>query len=323
MKVLVSGSSGLVGSALCEFLTQSGHDVYHLVRRKPRNELEIQWSPEKNTIDRNALEGFDAVINLAGESVLGVWTKQKKAAIQESRVDGTKLLAVALASLKNKPKVLINASAIGYYGSRGDEVLTELSLPASSAQLQQRKAPVFLFDPAWGAGFLSEVCRRWEEATSPALESGIRVVQLRTGVVLSEKGGALSKMLPAFKLGIAGPLGNGKQYMSWVTLDDLVGMVNHALVHDEIKGPINAVAPNPVTNGEFTSALKERAFLIPGLGSMTNFIPAPALAIKLGTGEMGNALLLSSTRVEPSRLKATGYKFLHPEIKGALRHVLN
>ncbi len=323
MKVLVSGSTGLVGSELCEFLSQVGHEVHRLVRRKPRNESEIQWDPKKNTIDRNALEGFDAVINLAGENVFGLWSKTKKAAIRDSRVDGTNLLVAALSSLKKKPSVLINASAIGYYGSRGDEVLTEMSLPASSAQLQARKAPVFLFDPAWGGNFLSEVCRLWEEATEPAIDAGIRVVQLRVGIVLSKKGGAISKMLPAFKLGIAGPLGNGKQYMSWVTIDDLVGMVNHVLIHDEIKGPLNAVSPNPVTNGEFTSALKERAFIVPAFGSMTNFLPAPSLAVQLATGEMGNALLLSSTRVEPTRLEATGYKFMHPEIKGALKHVLN
>ncbi len=328
MKVLVSGSTGLVGAELCGFLTQAGHEVFRLVRRKPRHESEIQWDPKKNTIDRDALEGvdgkgFDAVINLAGEGVLGLWSKQKKQAIQESRVGGTGLLSAALASLKNKPKVLINASAIGYYGSRGDEVMTEMSLPASSAQLQKRKAPIFLLDPAWGSNFLSEVCRLWEEATHPAAEAGIRVVQLRTGVVLTPKGGALSKMLPAFKLGIAGPLGNGKQYMSWVTLDDMVGMINHVLVNDAIKGPVNAVAPNPVTNGEFTNALRQRAFMIPALGSVTNFLPAPAFIVRMGTGEMGSALLLSSTRVEPTRLEATGYQFLYPEIEGALKHVLN
>jgi uncharacterized protein (TIGR01777 family) len=297
MRVAVSGSTGLVGSEVVASLTAAGHEVVRLVRRPPApGEKAVRWDPEKGEIDAAGLEGLDAVVHLAGENVgSGRWTAARKAAIRDSRVNGTRLLCDALAGLLRPPKALVSASAIGYYGDRGADVLTEESPP--------------------GAGYLPEVCREWEAASAPAGEKGIRVVTLRIGVALSPKGGALSQMLPPFRAGLGGVIGGGRQFVSWVALDDLVGIVLHALQTGELRGPVNAVAPRPVTSREFTEALGKAL-------SRPTLLPVPAFALRLAMGEMADALLLSSTRVVPRRLEATGYPFRFPELPAALRHLL-
>lgn len=296
MKVLITGSHGLVGSQLISFLTSQGHEVVRLGRNKSAYG-QVLWDPAAGHIDKKALEGFDAVVHLAGDNIAsGRWTRKKKRSIRESRIQGTTLLSETLASLSKPPKVLISASAIGYYGDRGEEVLTEESAP--------------------GAGFLAEVCREWEAATLTAKKRGIRVAELRIGVVLSPKGGALTKMLPPFRMGAGGRLGSGKQYMSWVALDDLIGIIQHVLTHDELDGPINAVAPNPITNNEFTVALGA------SLHRPTIF-PVPGLAINLLLGEMASELLLSSARVQPKKLLSTGYSFRYPHIAPLLKQLVS
>jgi uncharacterized protein (TIGR01777 family) len=302
MKIIVTGSTGLVGSALVRSLLAEGHEVTRMVRgdsqtfRAPGTAA-VRWNPEQGTIDAAELEGHDAAVHLAGEPVAGGrWTDEKKRRILDSRVKSTKLLAETLAGLREKPKVLVSASAIGFYGNRGGEVLHEES--------------------ASGEDFLSEVCREWEKAALPASQAGIRVVHLRIGIVLSPDGGALAQMLTPFKLGIGGRIGSGSQYMSWIALDDVVGIIKHALDDEQVRGPVNTVAPHPATNDEFTKALG-RALNRPAL------LPMPAFALRLALGrEMADALLLGGARVEPARLKATGYRFLYPELEGALRHVL-
>ena len=297
MRVAVSGSTGLVGSQVVASLSAAGHEVVRLVRRPPApGEKAVRWDPEKGEIDAAGLEGLDAVVHLAGENIAsGRWNAARKAAIRDSRVNGTRLLCDALAGLARPPKTLVCASAIGYYGDRGADVLTEESPP--------------------GAGFLPEVCREWEAASAPAARKGIRVVALRIGVVLSPKGGALSRMLPPFRAGLGGVIGGGRQYVSWVALDDLVGIVLHALQSGELRGPVNAVAPRPVTNREFTEALGKAL-------SRPTLLPVPAFALRLAVGEMADALLLASTRVVPRRLEETGYRFRFPELSAALRHLL-
>lgn len=296
MNILVTGSTGLVGSALVPFLTTGGHRVLRLVRGTPRNDDEIAWNPEKGEIDLAKLEGLDAVVHLAGENIAtGRWTAAKKARIHDSRVNGTRLLSEALSKLSRKPRVLVCASAIGFYGDRGDDVMIENSEPGSS--------------------FLCNVCRDWEAATEPARQAGIRVVNLRIGVVLTPRGGALEKMLLPFKLCAGGVVGGGKQFWSWIALDDLVGAIHHAITHDELSGPVNAVSPEPVTNHDFTKTLGRV------LGRPT-VVPMPAFAVRLLLGEMGEELLLASTRVVPSRLQATGYQFRCPTLDGALHHLL-
>jgi uncharacterized protein (TIGR01777 family) len=295
MKILVTGASGLVGSSLVPYMESKGHEVVRLVRSQA-GAGELRWNPEKGIETPAQLEGFDAVVHLAGENVSeGRWTDEKKARIRESRVKGTRTLSEALAGLTRPPKILISASAIGFYGTRGDEVLTEQS--------------------ASGAGFLSEVCREWELATRPAAAKGIRVVSLRFGVILSAEGGALAKMRTPFKLGVGGKVGSGEQYMSWITLDDVIGVIDFALTNDELHGPVNVVAPQPVTNLEFTKALGHAL-------SRPTILPAPVFALRLAFGEMADALLLSSARVEPLRLKEAGYVFQYPELEGALSHLL-
>ncbi len=243
----------------------------------------------------SALEGVDAVVHLAGENIAERWTAAKKARIRDSRVKGTQLLCETLTRLSSPPKVLVSASAIGYYGDRGEETLTDDSPP--------------------GRGFLPEVCRAWEAATEPARQQGLRVVQLRLGVVLSVAGGALAKMLPPFRLGLGGVLGSGRQYMSWIALDDVVGTLQHAVVTDALQGPTNAVAPRAVTNQEFTKTLGKV------LGRPTA-MPLPAFAARLMFGEMADELLLASARVQPTKLLASGYQFRYPELAEALRHLL-
>jgi uncharacterized protein (TIGR01777 family) len=298
MKILVTGATGLVGTALVPKLKAAGHEVYKLVRREPNRAAgEILWNPAQGTIDAESLEGVEAVVHLAGESVSeGRWTDEKKRRIRESRSKGTRLLSETLAGLKQKPRTLVSASATGFYGSRGDEVLTEQS--------------------ASGSDFLSEVCREWELATQPAAQSGIRVANLRFGVILTAEGGALKKMLTPFKLGLGGKVGSGEQYMSWITLDDAVGAILFALENETLRGPVNVVSPQPVTNLDFTKTLGSV------LSRPTIFF-VPKFAARLAFGEVADALLLSSARVEPARLKEAGFQFKHPQLEGALRHILN
>ena len=313
MKIVITGSSGLIGTALIASLTEAGdesgseagHRVTRLVRSRPRTQAgEAHWDPAAGEMDATALEGQDAVVNLAGETIAERWTAAHKARIRDSRIQGTRLLCDAMAHLQKRPStgsglrpaVLVNASAIGFYGDRGAERLTEDSPP--------------------GTGFLAETCREWEAATAAAAQAGVRVVYLRTGVVLSARGGALAKMLPPFRLGLGGRIGSGTQFMSWIALDDLVGIVRHALATPTLAGPVNAVAPNPVTNQEFTTTLGKV------LGRPTPF-PVPAFAMRLAFGQMADELLLGSARVEPQRLAASGYSFRFPDLEAALRHVLH
>ena len=296
MNILVTGASGLIGTALTSSLTASGHEVTRLARGQSNpGEKAVRWDPMAGTIEASALEGIDAVVHLAGENIAERWTAAKKVRIRDSRVKGTQLLCETLARLSSPPKVLVSASAVGYYGDRGEEILTEDSPP--------------------GRGFLAEVSRAWEAATEPARQHGIRVVQLRQGVVLSVAGGALAKMLPAFRLGLGGVLGSGQQYMSWIAIDDAVGAMQHAIVTDTLQGPANAVAPRAVTNQEFTKTLG-RVLRRP------TAIPLPAFAARLMFGEMADELLLASARVQPTKLLASGYQFRYPELENALGHVL-
>lgn len=303
MKILVSGSTGFVGTALVKFLKRQGHNVIRLVRRRENtDEAQIGWDIRRGQLDPASLEGIDAVIHLAGESIAGGrWSEERKRRILESRVKGTRLLAETLANMENPPKTLICASAIGYYGNRGDEILTEVS--------------------GSGRGFLAEVCRQWEAAAQPAASQGIRTVNLRFGMILHPEGGALKAMLWPFRLGLAGNLGNGRQYMSWVALEDVIGAIHHALMHPELRGPVNVVSPSPVTNAEFTRALKQA--LIPAFLPMRYWSPpAPGIAVKGLLGEMGSELLLASQRVQPVRLLETGYAFQFSELKPALDAML-
>ncbi len=296
MKILVSGSRGLVGSSLVPSLIEDGHEVVRLVRSYPQSG-DIMWNPERGEITASDLEGFDAVVHLAGDNIAsGRWTAQKKNAIRSSRIDGTKLLCSTLATLKNKPEVVVSASAIGYYGNRSDEILTESSKP--------------------GDGFLAQVCREWEAATMPAQSAGIRVALMRIGVVLSRDGGALTKMLPPFRAGVGGKLGTGKQYLSWISIDDLCSIILHTIKTRKLQGPVNAVSPHPVTNEEFTAALGET------LRRPTIF-PVPQFAAQLLLGEMADELLLSSTLVKPEKLVSSGYEFSNPQIQQALKCILN
>jgi hypothetical protein len=295
MRVALSGSSGFIGSALVPSLAREGHRVIRLVRALTAGPEQIPWDPETGRLDPAQLEGVDAIVHLAGEPVVGRWTRAKKARIHDSRVRGTRLLAETMSQLAHPPKVLVCASAIGYYGDRGEERLTEES-------------------PA-GAGFLAEVCENWEAAAQAARAKGVRVVSLRIGVVLSPRGGALKMMLPAFRLGVGGRLGDGRQYFSWVALDDVVGAIQHALITDGLAGPVNAVAPTPVTNAEFTRTLG-RVLRRPVV------FPVPTLALRLLFGELADEGLLASARVEPRRLLSSGYRFVAPELEPALRHLL-
>jgi uncharacterized protein (TIGR01777 family) len=296
MKILVTGSSGLIGSALVPFLTMGGHQVTRLVRTQSRaGEMALHWDPDSGVLDPKSLENLDAVVHLAGENIAERWTLAKKTRIRDSRVKGTRLLSDTLARLETPPKVLVCASAIGYYGDRGAEVLTEASPP--------------------GGNFLAGVCRDWEAASKPAQQRGIRVVLSRFGMVLSPAGGALAKMLPPFRMGLGGAVGSGQQYVSWIAINDAIGALHHALVTDTLQGPINTVAPQVVTNQEFTKVLGKV------LGRPT-VLPMPAFAARLMFGEMADELLLASARVQPSQLVSTGFTFRYPDLEAALRHVL-
>lgn len=293
-RVAITGASGLVGSALSTVLSVCGHQAVPIVRRPTPGG--ILWDPRAGSIDAEALEGIDAVVHLAGESIAGGrWTDEKKRRIEESRVLGTTLLARTLAGLQRPPRVLVSASAVGYYGDRGDERIDESS--------------------PRGEGFLAETCEPWERSADPARDAGIRVVHPRIGVVLAQRGGALAQMLPPFRFGVGGPLGSGQQWMSWIALDDLVYVLLHALAHDRIEGPVNATAPQPVRNADFTRVLG-RVLRRPA------FLPVPAFALRLLFGEMADHLLLTGQQVWPDRLTEDGFRFAHPDLEGALRHLL-
>lgn len=305
MRILVSGASGLIGSALVRRLTQADgpsgaapgpHAVVRLVRSEPRPDgSEIRWDPGTGQLSAASLDGFDAVVHLAGENIAGRWTADKKARIRQSRVQGTSLLCHKLAQTASPPRVLVSASAVGYYGDRGDQELDESS-------------------PA-GSGFLPEVCRQWEEATQPAAAAGIRVVNARFGMVLAARGGALARMLPLFRFGLGGRLGSGRQYLSWIALDDAVEAIRFLIVTPTLRGPVNLTAPQPVTNREFTKALGR-------LLRRPTLLPAPAFALRLAFGEMANAMLLCSARVRPRQLLESNFEFRNPMIEQALQRAL-
>jgi len=294
-KVLLSGSSGLIGAALCKLLEANGYQVKRLVRDGTSSAGKIAWTLDR-PIRPESVSGFNAVVHLAGESIGGRWTARKKTAIRNSRVVGTRNLAEALARAPQRPNVFISASAIGYYGDRGDEILTEES-------------------PS-GTGFLPEVCRKWETATKPAADAGIRTVQMRFGVVLSSAGGALEKMLLPFRLGLGGNMGSGRQWWSWVDLQDVVGAILHVMNTGSVFGAVNVVSPHPITNGDFTKALAS-------VLSRPALFPMPAFAARLALGEMANELLLSSQRVEPAKLVASGYTFQQPYLRESLQSILH
>ena len=306
MDVVVTGSSGLIGTALRPALAAAGHRMVPMVRARaggaaggdaPAGGDALHWDPDAGAIDSGGLEGVGAVIHLAGEGIGNKrWNEAQKAKIKESRTRGTTLLAETLAKLAKPPKVLLSGSAVGIYGDRGDEVLTENSRA--------------------GAGFLAEVCVAWEAAAAPAREAGIRVSHLRTGIVLSGRGGALAKMVTPFKFGVGGRLGSGRQWMSWISIDDEVGAIVHLLGDGAPAGPVNLTAPNPATNAEFTKALGE------ALGRPT-VLPVPKIGLKLLLGgEMAQELLLGGQRVLPTRLLDSGYTFAHPELADALQTAL-
>lgn len=298
MKVIVTGASGLVGRQLVPALKNEGHEVVRLVRdHRKTGPGAAFWDPRTGSIDAAALTGCEAAINLAGESIAaGRWNENRKRSIRESRLDATSTIAKTFATLEPRPRLIVNASAIGYYGNRGDEWLDETSRSGSG-------------------DYLSSVCRDWEAATEPARAAGVRVVKTRFGVILSKEGGALATMLTPFKLGLGGVVGSGRQYMSWIAIDDVVGAILHSINHAELAGPVNVVAPQPVTNAEFTKTLGR-------VLSRPTIFPMPAFAAKLAFGQMGDELLLGGQRVKPARLAETGYVFRYPELEAALRHVL-
>ena len=296
LTVAVSGSSGLVGTQLCAFLSTGGHHVKRLVRSGPTGPDEILWNAKTNTIEAEKLEGIDAVVHLAGENVFGLWTDAKKKRIYQSRADGTKLLADALAGLDDPPDVLVSASAVGYYGDHGEARITETSEPRQE-------------------GFLSEVCEAWERATDPARDAGIRTVNTRIGVVLTPAGGALQLMLPVFWLGLGGRVGGRQQYFPWITLDDVIGGLYHAIWTDALDGPVNLTAPNPVTMQAYTNRLAD-------ILKRPALLNVPTPVVRTLAGEMAEEMLLKSARVLPTRLEDTGYPFAFPTLATGLRHLL-
>ena len=297
MNVLVSGSSGLIGSALVSLLEERKHRVIRLVRTSPPNGSgAIAWDPVAGTVEKTRLEGMDAVVHLAGENIATRrWTKSRKARIWDSRVKGTHHLCRALAQLSHPPRVLISASAVGYYGNRGDEILDESS--------------------ASGSGFLAELCRYWEAATRPAAEVGVRVVLLRFGVVFSPAGGALAKMLPPFRLGLGGVIGSGNQFCSWIAIEDAVEIIRQAIEDERFQGPVNAVSPHPVTNRELTKTLGR-------LLHRPTICPLPAFVARAAFGKLADELLLAGARVRPAYLQKMGFPFRYPDLESALRRHL-
>lgn len=300
MHIAISGASGLVGGALVQQLTGKGHAVVRMVRTV-RTDAQtepgaIPWNPDEDQLDASRFEELDAVVHLAGENIAsGRWTARRKARIRDSRVNGTTLLCGALARCARPPKVLLSASAVGFYGDRGDEWATE----ATGA----------------GRGFLADVCAEWESRTRPASQRGVRVVNGRIGMVLSAAGGALRKMLTPFRLGMGGRIGSGRQWMSWIDLDDLVAAIEFCLLHDTLSGPVNLVSPNPVTNLQFTKTLGAALH-------RPTVLPMPAFAARLAFGELADALLLSSLRARPARLVENGFEFRCPSLSAALGHQL-
>ncbi len=296
MKVAVTGSSGLIGSSLISFLSEKDITFSKILRENPKED-EISWKPEDGDWNSAFDEGIDGIVHLAGENIAsGKWTKKKKEKIRSSRIEGTKRLCEHILKLPTTPSVLVCASAIGYYGDRGMEFLNEGS--------------------SRGSGFLPDVCVGWEEATESVSKAGIRVVNVRFGVVLSKDGGALAKMLTPFKIKMGGKIGSGTQYMSWVAIDDVTGAIYHTLVTDSLKGPVNVTAPNPATNKEFTDTLGK-------VLNVPTVMPMPAFAAKFAFGEMAKDLLLASTKVAPKRLADSGYEFQYPELENALKHILD
>lgn len=296
MKVLITGASGLIGKALQRSLEEKGWEMLLASRSEPKDASHIQWSVEDGFNDPAKLEGIDAVVHLAGESVNGLrWTDEKKKAIRDSRVKGTRNVVDAISKLKHKPKVLVSASAIGFYGERGDEEVTESS--------------------AAGDTFLADVSKEWEAESRRAEDAGIRTVLLRTGIVLSKDGGALGTMLLPFKMGVGGVVGSGKQWMSWISLDDHIAAINYVIENENIRGAVNSVSPHPVTNEEFTKTMGDVLY-------RPTFIPLPEFAVSMLMGEMGDELLLTSTKVLPKRLEDAGFNFEFPELKTALEHAV-
>jgi uncharacterized protein (TIGR01777 family) len=295
MRILITGATGMVGTALLQRLRSTGHESIAVSRQKGRSDT-IYWDPASGEFDLPSMERFDAAVHLAGENIAaGRWTTAQKERIRDSRIRGTRLLSESIAKLQHPPRVLISASAIGYYGDRGDEILREESSP--------------------GTGFLPDVCRQWEAATDAATRRGVRVVHPRFGIILSARSGALAKMLPPFKMGIGGRIGSGRQYMSWITLEDACGVILHAIEAEGLHGAVNAVSPNPVTNQDFTSTLGRVLY-------RPTIFPLPAFAARILLGEMADALLLASARVEPAKLRATRYAFRFAELEPALRYLI-
>jgi uncharacterized protein (TIGR01777 family) len=293
MKIAIAGSSGLIGNRLVSELRAAGHRVLRLVRRPTTAADEIAWVPERSELSVVVLGDVDAVINLAGENIAeGRWTRQRREQILRSRIDATRTLVAAVGRMEHKPKVFLNASAVGFYGDRGDEELTENS--------------------DVGHGFLPEVCLAWETHAEGATRQGVRTVLLRFGTVLSRDGGALAKLLPVFRAGFGGRLGRGQQWMSWIGIDDAVGAIQHALVDERCRGPINLVSPTPVRNVEFTATLTH-VLRRPAL------MAVPAFALRLAFGQVADEALLASTRALPEKLLRTGYTFQHPTLAEALR----
>jgi len=295
--ITISGATGMIGSALVTRLREGGHGVRRLVRSaRDAQPGDVRWDPSSETLDARVLEGSDAIVHLAGAPIARRWTTEHKREIRESRLRGTELIARAVAAMEVKPRVVLSGSAVGYYGDRGDELLDESSAP--------------------GNDFLGTLAREWEGAAAPIADAGVRLVLLRTGIVLAPNGGALEKLLLPFKLGLGGPIGGGRQWMSWISLHDHLGAMEHALFTDTLVGPVNLVAPNPVTNATFATTLG-RVLERPAL------LPLPGFALELVYGEMAHATLLAGQRALPKALMASGFEFQHPTLEQALRTVLN
>ena len=296
MKIAVTGASGVVGRALTQVLKDEGHDVYSMVRRPAASPTEMTWEPSTGHADTGRLSKMDAVVHLAGESIANKrWSADQKRIIRESRVDATYKLATTLSALNPRPPVLVAASAIGFYGNRGEQILSETS--------------------SMGEGFLAKLCKDWEDSTLPAQASNVRVVHGRISMVLSKNGGGLAKLLPIFKTGLGGPIGSGTQYMSWIDEVDLARAILFAIEHEELSGPVNLAAPNPVTNKEFTKVLA-------GVLGKPAFLPVPPPALRLAMGELADELLLSSQKVMPTVLQTAGFRFEYADLERALKHVL-